>query len=353
MGHETPWNNPRVGKTKTEGRKADEGRPFLIGCRPDVELLSKQRLSMVASVSEERRERIEAHPGFRPSPAVELSAEAQADADTLSQCVGRRILHGSVDPGPDRGGDPAAPWSELSPLPYLEAPSGPGLVLPEAQVQGPREERGRHRALETVSVAAYKKKPNDLGPISSSSTKAGSSSSRTSVGPGRRGAKRRFCAVPATGRSSRRSRPWWFRRAAGAWRSMPAFTPGRTSTRYSRPSSWATCSKPCVATLCFCGTAAANIRDCLSATSSGGICACIRSTSLAMPPSSIRRSGSGSWSRDPWPTARPRTFMNLRPSSTVRSSGCGNPKNCSGPASTPLSSHGNDERLFHYLCKGQ
>lgn len=174
MGHETPWNNATVGGAAPTCHKVVEGGPILIRRCPEPELIREQRLPLVAGFSGERHEWIAACPGFRTSSKADPGPEAKADAYPFTQCLGRRIRHGLVDTGPNRKCDSAALRSALSPLPHLEAVARSGLVLPEARNPGTGERRRSHRALEALPVAAYKKKPKDLGPISSFSTRAAS-----------------------------------------------------------------------------------------------------------------------------------------------------------------------------------
>lgn len=282
MGHETPWNSAAVGGAAPARHKVAEEGPAVVHRCPGPEFIREQRIPLVAGFPEERRQWAAARPRFGASPKADASAETKADAYSLAQCLGRRLRHGPLDPGPDRGSDQAALRGGLSPLPHLEALAWAGLVLPEARDQGAGERRRIHRALEALPVAAYKKKPKDLGPISSSSTRAGSSCFPTSVGPGPLRDRRRSCAVPDTGRRYRPSRPWRCRRAAGAWRFTPGSIPRRTSIRSWRPSSWDTCSKRSGGMLCFFGTAATSTRGRPSGSSSASIRACTPSGSRAI-----------------------------------------------------------------------
>lgn len=353
MEHETTWNSTAVGGAAPACHKAVEEGPVAVLRCPGPEFICEQRIPLVAGFSKERHERIATCPGFRTSLKADLGPEAKADAYPLAQCLGGRIRHGLVDLGADRGRDPATLRSALSSLPRLEAAAQYGLVLPEARNQGERERRGSHRALEALPVAPYKKKPNDLGPISSSSTKAASSCFPTSVGLGHPKDRRRFCAVPGTGRRFRPSRPWWCRRAVDAWRSTPGSIRRRTSIRFWRRDSWATCSKRCEGQSYFFGMVAASTKDRPSGSSFVGIGVCTRFASRATRLSSTLRSGSGSSSKTPWPTVRPRTCATSRAAFIVRSSGFASPRSCCGPASMLPISHGNDKPSFHYLCKGQ
>src|SRR3989338_528167 len=343
MGHETPWNTATVGDATFVCRKVvEEGAAPVHRC-PGRGLLREQRLPVVAVFPKKGREWIAARSGHRTPPEADPGTEAKADAYSLAQCLGRRIRHGPLDPGTNRGGNPAALWGGLSPLPRLEAVARAGLVLPEARDQGAGERRGSDRALEALPVAAYKKKPKDLGAISSFSTRAGSSCFPTSVGPGHLKDRRRFCVVPDTGRRFRLSRPWLYRRTAGGWHSTPVSTPRRTSIPSWPPNSWDTCSKRCGDLSCFFGIAAISTRGRRSGSSSASIRACTPSGSRDILPSSTRRSGFGSCSKSPWPIVRQRICATSRAEFIVPSRGFASPRSCSGPASMLPICHGQDD----------
>jgi hypothetical protein len=70
-----------------------------------------------------------------------------------------------------------------------------GLELPEAGAPHGGMRRGRDRAVEAWGMAADKKTPRDVAPISCSSMRAASCSSRTSAGRGRPAGRPRACAT--------------------------------------------------------------------------------------------------------------------------------------------------------------
>jgi hypothetical protein len=78
----------------------------------------------------------------------------------------------------------------LSPRARLEGADRLGLELPETRAARSRARRGCHRPMEAGRVAVDKKTPRDVAPISYSSMRAASSSSRMFAGPGHRRGRR-------------------------------------------------------------------------------------------------------------------------------------------------------------------
>src|SRR3990172_8080743 len=186
MGHETP-RNPRAAPDATgAGHRPASVRQDLSINRRDPECFNQFGGALGASPSQ----------GWRESAPAQACAWASADADTATEAplvavAGqgapvRRIYDRPVDPAAHRHADRETFRDTLSSRPCVAGDAGRGLDVSEAGAAGAATGRARHRALEDTGVAADKTKPKDLGPISSSSTKAASSSSLTSARPGRR-----------------------------------------------------------------------------------------------------------------------------------------------------------------------
>lgn len=131
-----------------------------------------------------------------------------------------RLYHGPLDPKTRGASDRGAVWHPLPLQPHVAPPSRIGLEHPEAGQARPGTGREGHRPLEALRLAAYKKRPNSLGPTWSFSTKAAFFWPRPSGEPGLPGAGRRSCAAQATGPRSRPSRlsrfpRWIFHRFPG------------------------------------------------------------------------------------------------------------------------------------------
>ena len=191
MGHETPRNPRAAPDAKGAGHRPASVRQDLSINSRDPECFNQFGGALGASPSQ----------GWRESAPAQACAWAAADADTATEAplvavagqgaAVRRICDRPVDPAAHRHADRETFRDTLSSRPCVAGDAGLGLDVSEAGAAGAATGRERHRALEDTRVAADKKKPKDLGPISSSSTKAASSSSLTSA----RGADRTDPAV--------------------------------------------------------------------------------------------------------------------------------------------------------------
>jgi hypothetical protein len=92
----------------------------------------------------------------------------------------------------------------LSPLARVEGLAKLALELSGTGTPGHPARRTSHCALEALQVAGHKKKPEDLGPISRSSTRAAFCSSPCVVGPGRLRDRRRSSSTATNMIASRR-----------------------------------------------------------------------------------------------------------------------------------------------------
>lgn len=196
--------------------------------------------------------------------------------------------------------------------------------------------------MEVVSVAAYKKTPKDLAPIWRSWMRAVSCWSRAWSAPGRLGARRPICAVPATGPRSRPSPPSASPRVGDARPCTPGSIGARTSARPRSSSSFSNCSAISAGPWSSSGTTAGSTgaRSCDS--SCRRTRASTRIASRGMHPNSTRMSSSGTISSAPWPTVSPATSEISSSCFIPRSSGSVSPRSCSGRASMRQISRGSE-----------
>lgn len=90
-----------------------------------------------------------------------------------------RLFHGPLDAEPGAPRNRGALWHPLLAPQCVEDIDPPGVELSKAGEASPRKGREGNRPLEALPLAPYKKKPKDLAPTWSSSTKAASLWSRT------------------------------------------------------------------------------------------------------------------------------------------------------------------------------
>jgi len=314
-------------------------------------MLLKLGLSMEGATPERRRTSSKGQAGSGETSEVEHAQEAELGSDSRGGTVAMRVFHRPMDGASCGGGDRKTFWDPVPPQPHVETPGGIGVELPEAPEAGPGTGREGHRALEALPVAAYKKRPSDLEPIWSSSTRAGSCSSLTWSEPGLRSGRHPGCRWRADGPRSLPSRPLASPPNESVWPCMH----GSISTRTSGPLRWPTsfgtsCAISPVRWSC-CGigdrsTGPDASNGCWTATG-----ACIPIPSPAMLPSLTRTSSSGLSSNAPWPTAFLRTRIISNDSSSPRSNGCADPSGSCGLASMGLNYHG--LRDSYYLCVTQ
>jgi len=206
MGHETNGNRQAAGEAPPAGSPSAEGGQESAGDRPRRRGLGQFRVPMVSSLPQTWSERAESNTYSRPT-AQTISWRTQSSAGTAPGGTHRvGVQNRFVDAEADRPRHLQRIRRSLPPLPRLEALDSAGLELPEARTPGPSARREGHRALETPSVALYKKRRKDLGPIWSSSMRVGSSSSPTWRGPGVPGVARLSSTICSGTIGSRPSR---------------------------------------------------------------------------------------------------------------------------------------------------
>jgi hypothetical protein len=200
-------------------------------------------------------------------------------------------------------------------------------------------------------MAADKKTPLDVAPISSSSMRAAFSSSPMSVAPGLPKGRRRVSSTATVATASRSAAAWRSRRNDGGWRCTSAVGPGIFRASTSGPS-FSICFGICVAPWICSGIAARSIDGERSGPSSRPTRGCTSTISPLTPLSSIRPSTCGRGPIGHSPTEPPTMSSSSGSDWTLRSAAFATRNHSSGPASTPRICRGR-AKSFHYLCEGQ
>jgi hypothetical protein len=170
----------------------------------------------------------------RTASSLTQGAATPTERDSLARTRRPWILHRTLDLATDRAVDREGVRRALSHRPCLEVDVARiGMELSETGTSSDRARRGGNPTMEEDHVARDKKKPHDLGPIWSSSTKAASCSFPTSAGRGPRRVKLRSCGTATNEIGSPPSRASRFRRDDIAWGSMFTCTPTTLQARRS------------------------------------------------------------------------------------------------------------------------
>ena len=239
----------------------------------------------------------------------------------------------------------------ISSEPRVEAPRGLGVELSEARAASFTEKRRRDRALETVSVAPYKKTPTDVGPIWSSLMNRASCSFQTSLAPGPQRDTRPFFTTCTSKIVFRPSMRWPYRRNGNVWFSTFNFGLGILRAWIFMPFS-SICSAIYEALWFYYGTVGPSIGGKRLNNLSGSVLAFRKNTSLPMRRNLIHQNMFGTKRTVRSPMLRPRTWQSSRVSSGTQSRGSENPRSSYGLVSMHLICLGQDNS-FHYLCKHQ
>ena len=351
-GNETPRKPRTTPNAKGTGRRPASGRQNLSINSRDPELVDKFSGALGPSPSQGRPGSAPAQTGFRASADADAGAEAPPAAVAGKGLPVRRIFDGPVDLATHSQADRKIFRDALSSRPCVAGVAGTGLDLSEAGATSAATRRESHRALEEAGLAAYKKKPEDLGAISSSSMRAASSSSPTSARPGRRLGRLRSLstAIDAIGFPLSPASPCPHPGNGSACTSVS--TPA-TSPAWRLSGFCATFCGICVARWCSFGTAARFTGASLSAISSTNISGFMF---IVFPPTlqnSIRMSSSGPRQSTLSPMARRRTLPRSERNYAVLSTEFAGRKNCCGPASTLPISPGLAPRYIHYFYESQ
>ena len=228
--HETTWNIASVGNPALTRHRVSARRDDLsASCRQNP-LFFELCCPLEAGPQKIRESRPKAETGIgTPGPFVTRSKKAtggHAAAEPIKGGVSHRRLDAESHPSGNRDQIRGAVY----PAQYLENSDRVGLELPEAGEACTGEGRKGHSQMETLSMAAYKKKPKDLAPILCFLTKAASSWFRTWSALGRPKGRRRNCGVPAVGERFLPSPPSVSLQSADGWPSTRDFIEAKTSS---------------------------------------------------------------------------------------------------------------------------
>lgn len=287
-----------------------------------------------------RENRPKTETGSWPPRLVIFPPKEIAGRPPVAESAEFRILHGRMDTEPGTPGNRAEIRGALHFGQYLENIDRIGLELPEACEAGAGEGRKGHRPLETLSMAAYKKKPKDLVPTWSFLTKAGSFWCRTWSGLGLLRGKRRNCDALDDGGRFLPSPLSAFPPSVSGWHSMRGFIATRISSPLRSCVFSDISSNTSVGRWCFSGTLECRTKESWLKTFWESMRAFGFFAFRAMPRNSIRMSMCGASSSARWPIAFQRIFAILSGLCIPRSKDCGNPKNFCGAV------------FMHPICHG-
>lgn len=206
-GHATPGNPSTVRSAKTSSGRAAGGWQDVPVCSRHAERFDKFGGALGARVSPRRGSSPAAQTDTRPPTTDVQGTKTQAPRTVGAWSWRSRLHHGTMDSAAYCQADPETFRDSLSRRSCVAGDDGFKLDMAEAGAPGHAEKRASHRTMEAAGVAGVKKKPEDLGPISSSSTKAASSSSLTCVRLGRRLATPRSSDTATAGSEFRLSPP--------------------------------------------------------------------------------------------------------------------------------------------------
>lgn len=346
MGHATPWNPSRAGIAPTACSRLAPGRQDLSVRGLDLERFHKLRSALGPEFSERRGQGLAAQASVRSSAAVGVSAETKTVAAIGARTSGSGIRNGFVDLAAHFQADRQTFRGSLPSRPSLAGDGGLRTDLAETGTTRHTEGRKSHRPLEETRVAGYKKKPEDLVPISHSSTKADFSSSLTSAKPGRRLARLLSSGTATSEIGFPQSPLSRYPPRAIAW-GFTSVSIARTSLAWRSSDSCGTCFSICGGRWCCSGTAALSTSASSSKNSCTGTNGFMFSPFHRMRQRSIRRSSSGPRPSALSPMGRPRTSPNSDAASAAPSIAFAAPRGCCAPAFTPLICHGRNAKDIH------
>ena len=355
MGHETPWIPRGTGKAPPARDRVAERKQDDSVCRSAFGgSIEKLRFPMVPRVPRGRVQGPSFKGDSRTSSEAVSKGEKEISGTTFVRSAGCRVSNRPLDLETDCPNHPKALWHPLSPQSCVARASRDGMELPETRAAGFAEERERDCALEGLSVAPYKKKPKDLGPIWSSSMNPGFCLFLMSLVPGHPRGRPLSFTISISKTEFLPSVVFRCPPKEGAWPFIFGFAHAISQVWMSVLSLKA-CSNISGGRWFCCGIGEPStdgkkssnfflvIRDC---------------TFITFPPThrnSTRQNMFGIRLTVPFPTVRQRTWRSLKGCFVIRCGAYGGaPKNFSGPVSMLPIYHGYGEnKSFHYLCKIQ
>lgn len=196
MGHETSWNKPATGNTKTQGHIDAESRENVSVRRRDIERFFKLGRALAPNPSEKRTEGTETEPNSWPPGTTVRFQETKVETTSAKRAAGSRVRHQSVDTKTHWGVDREAFWRELPYGPYMEVDvERLELELAEARTTSSAKGRTCHCLLDEKQMVPYKKKPKSSKLIWLFSMKAVSFSFPISAKHGLQWERLQFCGT--------------------------------------------------------------------------------------------------------------------------------------------------------------
>ena len=311
VAYETPRNEPTVGETKTSSHRDVACGQDVSFCRGHIEDEFEFRgtLGPVPSKTRAQRTAIKSNPRTAATAVCATEEEIAPASGERSPC--RRLLHRFVDASAYCQTGSQTFWRSL--------PSRSHLVVNDEAIELELSETGTaslaagregHRALDEIHLASYKKKPENLAPISFSLTKADSFSFQTSIGHGRPEVTLQSSGIvtretryrPLPGSPSPRNATGWV---------CISVSTRKTSRVWKLTISSATSCAICEDPSCSYGITALSTNASWFANSSGINPGCIFIPSRPTRQSSTRKNMFGLNRRNTYPTARPKTSKSL------------------------------------------
>src|SRR5713226_5598896 len=352
MGHATPWNPSTARNTKTAGHSFAAGWQNVPVCGRDAERFDKLRGALGPRLSPRWGRSPAGQTDTWPTAPVVQVAKAAALATVGARCWRGGVHDRTLDLAANCQADRETFRDSLSLRSCVASDDGSTMDMAEAGAPGHAEKRASHLTVEEKAVARVKKKPEDLGPISYSSTKADSFSFLTCARPGRRSAIPRSLDTATAGSGFLPSPPSPSLHRAGGLdftsvSTAPTLRGWRSST--SCVTSSGTCAdRWCCSGMAALSTGASSLRSSFANTS-GSMCIDFQ----PMPQSSILMSLYGPKLNTLWLMVRQRISLSLHVDFAALSTASGALSGFYGPAFTLQSCHGPNCRYIHYLCEHQ
>jgi len=352
MSHATFWYAQATGEAPSPRCSAVEVGPDPFDRRPSSRGSREFGLSLVGGVPANG----EARTGRQTRPGTSVATVRRGEASTCEVAdpwrATRRLPDRSLDAAAGDRTDSPEVWRALSPCACLEGANRIGLELSETRASRGRARRGSHRPVDEGRVAPDKKTPLGVAPISCSSMRAGSCSSRMSAGPGRPRDRRRASVTGTATIVCPSAVGWRCRPGDGGWRSICGVGLTISPASISRPSSVTSCAICAERSTCS-GIVARSIAGVRSGLSSPLILGSMCTTSPPTRRNSIRPNTYGLRLTMNSPTERRMISASSAIDWPTLRAACVAPKISCGPASTPQTSRGRGRGAFHYLRRTQ
>jgi hypothetical protein len=292
MGHETLWFPQNIGKAPTPCCGTPSARAELERGRAPSAGIGRLGVAVAAGLGERRRGSLVRQAGSWPAVQADGPTMPTIAATVAERGQDLRLSQRSLDLEAHGHGDMVGVSGALSPLARVEDLAELALELSGAGTPGHPARRTSDRALEALQVAGHKKKPEDLAPISRSSTRAVFCLSPRVVGPGRLRARRRSSSTVTNMTASRRWPPSQCRPSASTWGYMLPSSRS-ISPRYTWLPFCGSCYATCGATSSSSGTKGQFTRGLRLQRSREPTLASISKSSRPTPPNSTLSNSSG------------------------------------------------------------